>query len=469
MKRFLFTTLPSEDLGLLTRTIPVANQLAKRGHKVAFCNPARVPGRVIEEAGIENLPMNHPLTYLGSSGMPSVKKFLKLARSGKIKKDFGSIGNFWKEYRRALPNEFAPSTSEIWDMDHLWAVTVALNEGFLRSSCDVLMKLMKDYKVDVVIDSFNLWAGISARALGKPLGTLIQADMHPASRGFVWWKERTQDIPTPVPVVNKVLGEYGLDPVSSTAEFNVGDLTLVMGIPETDPLPDNVDVKYIGPILWQKEGENLPGWIDSLANDKPIIWIYSANPQYASASSWANSDVVLQACIIALADEEIQIVLTTGHHALPKKFLPLPSNFRYESFVPGIAMAKKCDLMIHHGGYGSCQTGLYTGTPAVIIPTFSERESNARRIAAVGAGDFVLPAVYSTGDKSILMYEIRAGLRRILRQTRMRDGLVEELRTKVRRVVSDPIYTENARKISAKMSSYGGPVEAARLIEGLAN
>jgi len=56
-------------------------------------------------------------------------------------------------------------------------------------------------------------------------------------------------------------------------------------------------------------------------------------------------------------------------------------------------------LLIHHGGYGSCQTGLFTGTPTLAIPTFSERESNARRIAAVGAGDFVLPTADVSGRK----------------------------------------------------------------------
>jgi len=46
----------------------------------------------------------------------------------------------------------------------------------------------------------------------------------------------------------------------------------------------------------------------------------------------------------------------------------LPPNFYYASYVPGLAMAERSDLLIHHGGYGSCQTGLYAGTPAVIIP-----------------------------------------------------------------------------------------------------
>ena len=41
MKRFIFTTLPSNDLGLLTRSLPIATELAGRGHQVAFCNPSR--------------------------------------------------------------------------------------------------------------------------------------------------------------------------------------------------------------------------------------------------------------------------------------------------------------------------------------------------------------------------------------------------------------------------------------------
>ena len=303
-KRFLFTTLMSEDLGLVTRTLPVAKELEKQGHKVFFCNPARIPGKVIEEAGIENLRLNHPLMYLGSFGRPSLTQFLRLLQSGQMKRDFGSVGSFLKKYGQALPGKFAPSTSEVWDMDHLYALTLALNEGYSRCTCEAFMRVMEEHEVDVVVDAWNLWAAMAARVLGKPLATIIQADMHPASRGFVWWKERMRDMPTPVPVVNKLLGEYGLEPVSTTAEFNVGDLTLVLGIPETDPLPDHAKAEHIGAILWQQEDGDLPGWFDALRTDKPIVWVYSANPRYGPASAWADSGVVLEACIDALPQGE---------------------------------------------------------------------------------------------------------------------------------------------------------------------
>jgi MGT family glycosyltransferase len=213
-----------------------------------------------------------------------------------------------------------------------------------------------------------------------------------------------------------------------------------LGAPETDPLPPTAEVTYIGPVLWQKQDAEPPEFLKHMDGDNPLVWAYSGNPRYFRVSNPMDSKVVLQACIAALAGEKVQVILSTGHHKLPKEFLPLPANFHYEPFVPGLLVAERCDLLIHHGGYGSCQTGLYTGTPAVIIPTYSERESNARRVAAVGAGEFVLP-------------------------DNKRQVSADELRAKVRQVLSDPKYTANARRVSDKLRAYGGPPEVARLIE----
>ncbi len=102
--------------------------------------------------------------------------------------------------------------------------------------------------------------------------------------------------------------------------------------------------------------------------------------------------------------------------------------------------------MIHHGGYGSCQTGLFTGTPALVIPTFSERESNARRVAALGAGDFVLPTAEAVGKNK----KVDAA----------------EVREKVNRILSDTSFRENAKRISQKLRTYAGAPYAASLIEG---
>ena len=186
--------------------------------------------------------------------------------------------------------------------------------------------------------------------------------------------------------------------------------------------------------------------VDELEGGKPLIWVYSGNPQYLPVRSPVDSAVVVQACIEALACEPVKVVLTTGHHALPRRTLPLPDNFRYEPFVPGVEMARRSDLLIHHGGYGSCQMGLSTGTPAVIMPTYSERESNARRVAALGAGEFLLPLEGRRGRKSVSAQELR--------------GLV-------RRVLAEPAYEALARRVGESLAAFGGAPEAARLIVDL--
>ena len=320
------------------------------------------------------------------------------------------------------------------------------NENYVRAEVNAWVELIREYDPDAVVDFTNMGACIAARAIRNPLITVIQADFHPESGGFMWWKEPPRDLPTAVPTLNKVLAEFQLKPIRKAGEFFVGDITLVVGMPETDPLPETADVTYIGPVLWQRPDERVPDWFADLSTRKPVIWLYPGNPQYIRGLGTAfDSEVVTRACIEALKDEPVQVVLSTGHHPLPKDVLPAPSNFRHVSFVPGLIMAERSDLMIHHGGYGSCQTGLFTGTPSLVIPTYSERESNARRVAAVGAGDFVLPISDASGKKKHV------------------DSA--EVREKVKHMLSDVSFKDNARRIGEKLRSYGGASYAASLIE----
>ncbi len=57
MARLLFTMHIANDLGLPTRMVPIARELADRGHTVAVCNPSPAPARLIGEAGLPNLPL----------------------------------------------------------------------------------------------------------------------------------------------------------------------------------------------------------------------------------------------------------------------------------------------------------------------------------------------------------------------------------------------------------------------------
>lgn len=442
LTRFLFTTLPTNDLGLLTRSLPIARELAARGHQIVFCSPAQAPSRLIAEAGFENLVPRHPIYELLGVNQ-KLKGLVEIIASGRHKQRYGNLFNFLRQLIPAIPVKFAPNTHEIWNFDHTSAIMGMLNKGFVYANCEALKHTIADSSADVVVDFSNPFAVIAARTLQKPLVTVIQGNFHPESGGFIWWKARPSTIPSCVPTVNKVLADYKLPTLHALEELCVGDLTLSVGTPETDPLPQTANVTYIGAVLWQRDKAQLPDWVAQLSNEKPVVWVYSGNPRYSGTNDIFDSMVVLQACIAALANEDLQVVLTTGHQPLPKEVLPLPANFHHESYVPGLAMAERSDLLIHHGGYGSCQTGLYAGKPAVIMPTFSERESNARRIAALGAGAIVTVDMMPR-DKRVN---------------------VDELRATVKRVLADPSFRNNARQIGDRLRTYGGASQAADLIE----
>jgi UDP:flavonoid glycosyltransferase YjiC (YdhE family) len=445
MAKYLFTTLPSNDLGLLTRSLPIARGLRDRGHQIAFSSPARAPRALISAADFENLRPRHPLYQLSTDYL-SPKGMLRFIRSKPWKDRYKGPLDFFFQLFSAIPFRFARRTPEVWNMDHGAAMAGMMHSGFVRGNCQAFISLIEDHDPDVIVDFWNPFACMAARVLNKPLVTVIQADGHPAGKGFIWWKPHPEGIPTVVPTVNRVLISFGADPITKFDDLNLGTLTLIMGTPDTDPLPPGAEGQYIGPILWEDPKANLPSWLEELESGKPVVWVYSGNPRYSKKATVVDSEVILGACIEALGDEDVQVVLTTGHHPIPEHYLPLPENFRFEPFLPGLRLAKRCDLMIHHGGYGSCQTGLISGTPAVIIPTFSERESNARRIAALGAGEFVLPETTSDGEKRIE---------------------INSLKKKVMNVLEKSEYRESAGKYGEVLRSYGGVEGAVDLIENM--
>ena len=253
-------------------------------------------------------------------------------------------------------------------------------------------------KPDKVIDVRH--ACLAARIAKKPLVTIIQADLHPANKGFIWWEEKPDDIPTPVSVFNSVLTDFGFESISTTSELVLGDVTLCAGTPETDPIPGPTEVIHMGPMFNKQSESELPHWLDEFVDNKPLVWVYCGNPAYA-AIPWADSIVILKAAIEGLADKHVRVIITTGHHVFPDELPPLPANFRRKPFLPGLSLARRSDLIIHHGGHGSCMVGATAGTPALIIPTISERESNARHFAALGVAKVLMPSEYSSGEKHL--------------------------------------------------------------------
>jgi UDP:flavonoid glycosyltransferase YjiC (YdhE family) len=276
MARFLFTMMAANDLGLPTRMVPIARALADRGHDVAVFNPAPAPARLIDGAGLTNLPMP-------SCPMPVPRYGYELA-----------------------------ALSSAWDVEHMLAIMYADDE-YARADTDYHLDLVRDFDPDVVVDSFGLPTCLAARILRIPLASVLQGNFHPASDGFPWWKgERPAGLPSAVTAINKVAEAHGIAPVARCVDMLAGDLSLIVGTPETDPLPAEAAVTYVGPIVWQRSNTTLPPLLMALSRDRPVIWVYSGTPRYGSTPNPFDSIVVIRAAVAALGDTPAHVVLTTG-------------------------------------------------------------------------------------------------------------------------------------------------------------
>ena len=121
--------------------------------------------------------------------------------------------------------------------------------------------------------------------------------------------------------------------------------------------------------------------------------------------------------------------------------------------------------MIHHGGHGSTLTALAAGTPALIIPTCSERESNARRAAALGAALYLVPGIQDGGTQHepglelAPMTEAMEGRDRELEPELVADAIAT--------LLEDTHYTSSARAAAQQLTELPGPAAAADVIEAM--
>jgi UDP:flavonoid glycosyltransferase YjiC (YdhE family) len=409
LAKFLVTMLPANDLGLPTRMIPVARALAARGHDVSVFNPAPAPSKLIADAGLKSLPMP-------SRPMPTAAPDLLLL-------------------------------SQAWDVEHFFG-GLYRSEEHVRQALAVKLDLVREFAPDAIVDSFDPLQCVAARILKVPLVTVLQGNFHPASRGFKWWeKDRPAGLLSGTKHVNDAIAEYGLAPFERCTDVMAGDLSLIVGTPETDPV-DSSNVTYIGPMVFQRDDAVLPAWLNEIGRERPLVWVYSGNPRYAPVTTPIDSIVVIRSAIEGLADAPIEVVLTTGHQDLPQELGSLPENFHHAAYVPGPLLAERCDLVVFHGGHSSVMTTLKAGTPSVIIPTITERESNARRVVALGAGEMVMPVNGQDGEKHID---------------------VAEFRSKVMRVLNEASYRQCAQRIADSMRHFRGTDYVAKLIESSFN
>lgn len=89
----------------------------------------------------------------------------------------------------------------------------------------------------------------------------------------------------------------------------------------------------------------------------------------------------------AMAELEVQCVLTVGRDTDTSMFGPAPDNVRVETFVPHGPLLADAVACVSHGGVNTLLDAMAAGVPQVVLPMHSaDGHWNAARLVDLGAG-----------------------------------------------------------------------------------
>ncbi len=101
-----------------------------------------------------------------------------------------------------------------------------------------------------------------------------------------------------------------------------------------------------------------------------------------------NNDLSLfyKNCIEAFKDSEYQVIISVGNSVELDEFKVNSENISIFNKVDQIAVLKKADVFISHGGMNSVSESLYNKVPLVMFPQIIEQRGVAERVKQLGAG-----------------------------------------------------------------------------------
>lgn len=201
--------------------------------------------------------------------------------------------------------------------------------------------------------------------------------------------------------------------------FNKGDLNIAYtskNFVSDSEYYDN-SFRFIGPPIYNRK-ENLDFPFEKL-NKKKVIYI-------SLGTVFTNNNKLYNIFFKTFADIDAVVVMSTYNIDISK--FKIPKNFIVKNYVPQTEVLKYTDVAITHAGMNSTNELLYNNIPFVAIPLGADNPYIASRVSALGAAISL--------DKNTLTPEI--------------------LKNSVEKVLTDPKYLKNIKKINKSFKDAGG-------------
>ncbi len=440
--KVLFTVWPYS--GHVFPCLALARTLRSSGHEVAFYTGAAARG-AIEYEGFICFPFealaNRVAEVTGSSNHTDhaelyarlTRRYTSVAEKNPLKK----LRRVQDMYREMVVGTAAAQAADLTSILAHWRPEVVVTDAFMWGPVLILRE-----KQDVPVVVFSFFAGCMVPGPGAPPhGFGLPRPRHLPTRALARVAEAIAFRATKGvrQAANDVRRQYGLRPLASTFFELVGQmpLHLVASSPEYDyarrDLPPSVH--YLGSCVYDPPAVSTEKpWAEKLSSGQPVVYVTEGTCQ-------VRRPLLLRAAAEGLGGLPLQVIMTTGHQRDPGSLDlgPLASNILVESWVVQSELLPKCKVVVTNGGSGTVRAALARGIPLVVVPMEWDQLENAQRIVEAGAGLRISP----------------------------RRCTAKRLRAAVRRVLAEPAFTENAKRIAASFSRYEEGHEAARLLEGM--
>lgn len=344
MARILFAWELGGDYGHLARLLPVAMELARRGHFPVFA--------VRELLGAEAILGPHGLRWFQAP--------------------------LWTGQLTNLPDPISYA--------ELLMRVGFLNPQALTGICRAWRNLIELLGADLLVLDHAPTALLASRGLGLPRVNLGDGFcIPPATRPlppFRWWQRenlaRLQDSERHAwMTANEVLFALDGPPLASLAELLACDAALFCGFAELDHYPDRAPAEFIGPIFALGQG----AMVEWPATEKPRLFAY-LKAGYGPLEQALQALARLDASVIAHVPGASRKTVS-AHASEHFVFSADPVDIEH--------MRTSCDLAVCHGGAGTTAAMLLAGKPLFLLPMHMEQTMTARRLASLGVAAAATP------------------------------------------------------------------------------
>ena len=193
-------------------------------------------------------------------------------------------------------------------------------------------------------------------------------------------------------------------------------------------------VRFVGPVIPEYTNKRVYKWMDKLDTGKPVIFITQGSVNID------NYKKLIIPALKAVKNIDANILVATGKEFVEDLRTQFSQeNIVIEEFMPYALILPKVSMMITNGGFGGVITALNYGVPLVVASNSEDKPEIAARIKYFNVG-INLGTGYPNPKK---------------------------IRKAVNEIFSNPVYKENAVRISRDFKEHDAPSETIAMIEEL--